>query len=519
MKEDPGEVDEQSSKRLPCEDSSKDHLEGQQLSRHAFHSTWEDIYQRELQAAAARRRYSRGIDASSRATEGAGSSRSSSRDSSQRSGSSEGTFVDGEEWFGPECAKIASWVCNILRKAEKHPLEPYFQLLRTLHSNKDKGSTTSEGNDCAGGLEASSQNYLSLPILDVGCGGGQFLARLQRRGFRRLAGIDYSASAVRLAAANLLRAKAKKGKRSACHVCLRQADLRHLEPGAAPVAHLKSLDLCICCCSETSVICDISCWPKDGSSDGVARHQQNSCACEPLRSLPPFPVFFDKGTFDVFWLMRAPEVYVQSMHRVMPQYAILFLTSCNCTLEELDSHFCLLEGGQPREQACGAKTSEKNVLPSSMPHQRCPSSGVLEGHRQAGGNSSSSVSDGLPVHNTTSIPPSLSPMFERIDMLPHRSFKFGGVEGQFCMFFPLFFKAPLVCFEQALAGKEGEHAVLTLWLRFTNTLTIGLALAALELDAAHRERLPEPQKDQRAFHGFAKELNAWERTTFGGSRG
>ncbi|OEH76332.1 hypothetical protein cyc_00593 [Cyclospora cayetanensis] len=349
--------------------------EFEQPSAHALHSTWEEIYQRELKAAAARKAYiSRQGRRSVRERETVDSgSRSESRSSSV---SSDTSSIEGEEWFGPECIKIASWVSSTLGKTHNHPLQLYF---RALHASR--GTFGSVGEACVGsscdwcrgeGILISKE-FMRLPVLDVGCGGGQVLARLKRCGFQRLAGIDYSASAIQLAKSNL-RAPASSHEET------------HADERADPLA---------------------------------------SSTCEPVDGLPHFPVVFDKGTFDVFWLMHTPEVYVQCMHRLMPQYGLLFLTSCNCTVEELDALFCFKSeaAAQPTaEQTPGTRvdgaTPESAPGPSISTTPYCGISTSLTKDLCNGDASGGSLDTKSGV------------AFERIGTLPHRSFKFGGAEGQ-----------------------------------------------------------------------------------------
>ncbi|KYK68117.1 methyltransferase domain protein [Toxoplasma gondii TgCatPRC2] len=88
-----------------------------------------------------------------------------------------------------------------------------------------------------------------------------------------------------------------------------------------------------------------------------------------LHALPQFPIIHDKGTFDVFYLLKIPKVYVQRIWALLPARGLLCLTSCNCTREELESFFCERENGD-------------------------------------------------------------KPFFQVLDQLRHKAFKFGGVEGQ-----------------------------------------------------------------------------------------
>ncbi|KEP65704.1 UNVERIFIED_CONTAM: hypothetical protein HHA_249010 [Hammondia hammondi] len=94
--------------------------------------------------------------------------------------------------------------------------------------------------------------------------------------------------------------------------------------------------------------------------------------CEPLsilHALPQFPIIHDKGTFDVFYLLKIPKVYVQRIWALLPARGLLCLTSCNCTRAELEGFFCEPENGG-------------------------------------------------------------KPFFQVLDQLRHKAFKFGGVEGQ-----------------------------------------------------------------------------------------
>ncbi|KAL8454307.1 hypothetical protein Emed_000416 [Eimeria media] len=356
------------------------------LSRHAFKSTWDDIYQRELEAAASRRSYAQQRGRQAAGADVMPASRSSSRESSRSSTCSDNGSMDGEEWFEPECAKIEKWVCSTLQKQQDNPLQLFIQSLHASHLSEQEKLSICEEEHCMCHMLRGPPHCFSLPILDVGCGGGQFLARLRRCGFVRLAGVDYSASAICLAKANLLH----RGPRSSCHMCLRQADLRSLQLDAAPLQHARPPS-CFCCrCERTAEGLRDSAKTERKVSSEAECSSESACTCEPLSSLPPFPVVFDKGTFDVFWLMHTPEVYVECMHRLMPQYAILFLTSCNCTVEELDSIFCAIADKQH---------------PLSI------------------------AADDAPENKDKDAKQS-KPFFERIDLLPHRSFKFGGVTGQ-----------------------------------------------------------------------------------------
>ncbi|PHJ20243.1 methyltransferase domain protein [Cystoisospora suis] len=102
------------------------------------------------------------------------------------------------------------------------------------------------------------------------------------------------------------------------------------------------------------------CWEgKSGENTAQSRR----------RSLPPFPLIHDKGTFDVFYLLRTPEIYVRRIWGLLAPGGMLFLTSCNCTRSELEELF-------------RARESETEQL------------------------------------------------FEVADELRHKTFKFGGVEGQ-----------------------------------------------------------------------------------------
>ncbi|XP_026191823.1 uncharacterized protein LOC34617744 [Cyclospora cayetanensis] len=397
--------------------------EFEQPSAHALHSTWEEIYQRELKAAAARKAYiSRQGRRSVRERETVDSgSRSESRSSSV---SSDTSSIEGEEWFGPECIKIASWVSSTLGKTHNHPLQLYF---RALHASR--GTFGSVGEACVGsscdwcrgeGILISKE-FMRLPVLDVGCGGGQVLARLKRCGFQRLAGIDYSASAIQLAKSNLRYRHFEENGGKGFHICLRQADLRDLKPLRDPTATNMHLP-CICCHCE-------SCRAPASSHEETHADERAdplaSSTCEPVDGLPHFPVVFDKGTFDVFWLMHTPEVYVQCMHRLMPQYGLLFLTSCNCTVEELDALFCFKSeaAAQPTaEQTPGTRvdgaTPESAPGPSISTTPYCGISTSLTKDLCNGDASGGSLDTKSGV------------AFERIGTLPHRSFKFGGAEGQ-----------------------------------------------------------------------------------------
>ncbi|KAL8435447.1 hypothetical protein ACSSS7_002518 [Eimeria intestinalis] len=383
--------------------------EGNEFSSHAFKSTWDDIYRRELEAAASRKNYARQRGKQAGAAERDATSRSSSRASSRSSTCSDDASVDGEEWFQPECAKIASWVCSTLRKQEDNPLQMFIQSLHTLQLDEQRQPFTCEEDHCMCRMVRGPPHCLSLPILDIGCGGGHFIARLRRSGFARLAGVDYSANAIRLAEANLLH----QGAPSSCHICLRQADLRSLRPEPAPL-HRARPPSCFCCHCDSNV--DASC--DSGKTKERATEAESSCvptcACEPLANLPPFPVVFDKGTFDVFWLMHTPELYVECVHRLMPRYAILFLTSCNCTVEELDSIFCATADEQRRPSIAAGDAPQSTGLAARGPLQKSNTK-AFPGSQDSGDAFS---------------PETPRPLFERIDLLPHRSFKFGGVVGQ-----------------------------------------------------------------------------------------
>ncbi|KAL8455202.1 hypothetical protein Emag_001039 [Eimeria magna] len=398
--------------------------EKKELSFHALKSSWDDIYQRELEAAASRRSYARQRGKQAGAADRMPTNRSSSRASSRNSTCSDDASVDGEEWFQPECAKIASWVFNTLRKQEDNPLQLFIRSTHALRLSKQENFLVCEEEHCICRMVRGPPHCFLLPILDVGCGGGQFLARLRRCGFVRLAGIDYSASAICLAATNLWH----QGARSSCHICLRQADLRSLQLEAAPLHHLKPPS-CFCChCGRTA--------EASRGSEKTEKHVSEAespnvtpCACEPLASLPPFPVVFDKGTFDVFWLMHTPEVYVECMHRLMPRYAILFLTSCNCTVEELDSIFCATADERLRPSVAEGHAPGNNDIVVGEPLHKSGRGGLL-GSQVLRDTSSPSLSSGATATGHCPGPEISRPLFERIDLLPHRSFKFGGVIGQ-----------------------------------------------------------------------------------------
>ncbi|KAL8276052.1 hypothetical protein Esti_000046 [Eimeria stiedai] len=394
------------------------------LSLHALKSTWDDIYRRELEAATSRRSYAQQRGEQAGPAERMPTSRSSSRASRRSSTCSDDASVDGEEWFQPECAKIASWVCSTLRKQEDNPLQLFIQSLHALHINEQKRLFICEEERCMCRMVRGPPHCFLLPILDVGCGGGQFLARLRRCGFARLAGIDYSASAIRLAELNLIH----QGALSNCHVCLRQADLRSLQPEAAS-SHDATPPSCFCCrCGRTA---EASCG-SDKPERKVTEAESScmtTCACEPLASLPPFPVVFDKGTFDVFWLMHTPEEYVECMHRLMPRYAILFLTSCNCTVEEVDRIFCATADEQRRPSIAAGDVRVNNDVRASESLQKS-SAGALPSSKVSGGTTSRSLGGDTTAIGHCRFSENPRPPFERIALLPHRTFKFGGVVGQ-----------------------------------------------------------------------------------------
>ena len=430
--------------------------EDEQISRHAFHSTWEEIYQRELHNAAARKAYQTTVQykrstvksqAGCRSTRRNCSSRcnssSRSRSSSMsRSGgnsdrSSDSSSIDGEEWFAPECGKILSWVLNTLRRPQNHPLQLYFRRAHALRNAESPGTGECRGGACdwcRGEGPLISQEFTEIPVLDVGCGGGQFLARLRRCGLKRLAGIDYSQNAIQLARSNLYGEGSRSRSCNAIHICLRQADLRHLRAGQTGGKLKNAIDNCICCCSKTQTAHNVS---AQHETAGRANDEGSlsPCSCEPATSLPPFPVVFDKGTFDVFWLMRTPELYGQCMHRLMPQYGILFLTSCNCTVDDLDSLFCektdaYQEQQQQQQQAPTTKPQRENQMPAGAAHPAVAgASGALAFTKCRVSGPEDLLGGTDERYNRTSTNHGM-PFFERLGLLPHRSFKFGGVEGQ-----------------------------------------------------------------------------------------
>ncbi|CDJ70017.1 hypothetical protein, conserved [Eimeria necatrix] len=395
------------------EESTGQDMEDDELSRHAFHSTWEEIYQRELTNARTRKAYRSSFGQGNehkRECNSRSSSRSSSRCSSRRS--SDSSSVDGEEWFGPECAKIATWVLNTLKCSKGNQLQPFFRrvhALRRADTNETDACASGKCDWCQGTGPRISQEFTKLPVLDLGCGGGQFLARLRRCGFERLAGVDYSRSAIELARCNLWGRYPKVSSDKSPHICLRQADLRDLKPEEGSEIQ-KGHHPCICCCEKAYEL------PKVSKQNGGADSEEESCgvlscSCEPATTLPPFPVVFDKGTFDVFCLMHTPEQYVQCVHRLMPAYGLLFLTSCNCTLEELDSLFC----SAPESKMPHRDTAEVPLKPTKSESRTSVPQEIRKG--LAAEDSEHSFARG-------------SPLFERVGFLPHRSFKFGGVEGQ-----------------------------------------------------------------------------------------
>ncbi|CDJ27525.1 uncharacterized protein EMH_0032580 [Eimeria mitis] len=294
--------EENTEKGLEAQQSSDDGEEREaeeQLSRHAFHSTWEEIYQRELHNATARKAYQTTNQhkrtSTKRQADCRGSSRSSSSSrsscGSNSDSSSDRCSIDGEEWFGPECGKILNWVLSTLSRRQDHPLQLYFRRVHAVSSPDSSGAAECRGGACdwcrgegslisqeftkipvldvgCGGGQFPGEgpliakDFTKIPVLDVGCGGGQFLVRLRRCGFERLAGIDYSHSAIQLARSNV---------------------------GEGPLI------------------------------------------AEDFTKIPVLDVGCGGGQF---------LLYVQCMHRLMPQYGLLFLTSCNCTLEDLESLFC-----------------------------------------------------------------------------------------------------------------------------------------------------------------------------------
>ncbi|CDJ58295.1 hypothetical protein, conserved [Eimeria maxima] len=412
-----------------------------QFSPHAFHSTWEELYQRDLHNAAARKAYQatkkheRTIG--KRQMEARRSSRCSSSGTSDCS--SDSSSIDGDEWFGPECGKILSWLLNTLKTPHNHPLKPYFRRVHALCNTGSLGAGVCRGDTChwcKGEGPLISQEFKRLPILDVGCGGGQFLARLRRCGFQRLAGVDYSHSAIQLARSNLCEKAGRTSSYGFAHICLRQADLRHLRADKRGDDREDRDYPCICCCSRALSSPNV---PADSGEESGRNDRGGSspCSCKPATRLPPFPVVFDKGTFDVFWLMRTPELYVQCMHRLMPQYSILFLTSCNCTIEDLDSLFCAKIGApeqqqqQKQQQAPSKNSRRENTVHSEASHQAAAaaSSEPLESADCRISEPVDSLGETDGVDNGSKSAPE-GPLFERIGLLPHRSFKFGGVEGQ-----------------------------------------------------------------------------------------
>ncbi|CBZ56085.1 conserved hypothetical protein [Neospora caninum Liverpool] len=450
--------------------SAEGEKEDAKLPLPALHDYWEDLYHHELQLASSE---------DGECSEDAEASRCVDRSDQEESDSDASTVYEGngEEWFEAQSEAIASW---LLSKAEEISSEGK---LASVRGNSDlpeiAGSETRE-------REASTRDQ--IPILDVGCGNGLFLLRLLRRGCSTLAGVDYSAAAIRLARQNVDRMLRRLKRRQrwrrtsetcghteadqkggAClgsslaftsadtvepdaadrfpHVCLALVDVRKVVPLDAPTGAFESCkekpqaesgvrgrlcrsvrrarSACVAtaerrrservtceplktcprgvskdgrvsgdalkCMEETDCVDKgdtaserlQECMPaKRGSwvdADGVGRffcccgegvEDRTECGILPLlHALPQFPIIHDKGTFDVFYLLKIPKVYVHRISALLPARGLLCLTSCNCTRSELEEFFCESERGD-------------------------------------------------------------EPLFRVVDQLRHKTFKFGGVEGQ-----------------------------------------------------------------------------------------
>ncbi|PFH38112.1 hypothetical protein BESB_004530 [Besnoitia besnoiti] len=390
----------------------------------ASYAYWEDVYERELHLACEDQEED-DEDSSASAEE---------RIDTDNSETDEG---DGEEWFAAQSEAIADWLVASLEEvcsgtkltAGDHPSRA------AAYANFPRATNPRTERSLASDLPERGEmpkTHLEIPILDVGCGNGLFLLRLLRRGCCALAGVDYSAAAIQLARRNvgrlLLRKKGQRGRRqravrrgdqtetespeeggeapepcldsasaapasdasrSLPHVCLSLVDLRQVQAlkaaktsSAGARAHEASRSECLlgagargCAgCGSSSTSREqrngADRPPDDGVSSPGRPEGLSGDTLAPLEALPQFSVIHDKGTFDVFYLLKTPEVYVQRIAPLLPAAGLLFLTSCNCTRDELEGFFCRSEQGT-----------------------------------------------GLPL-------------FEVVDQLRHKTFKFGGVEGQ-----------------------------------------------------------------------------------------
>ncbi|KAH0487838.1 MAG: hypothetical protein KVP17_001586 [Porospora cf. gigantea B] len=125
----------------------------------------------------------------------------------------------------------------------------------------------------------------NTPVLDIGCGNGMFLKRLQDLGFTQLAGFDYVADAVRLARRLL-----------------------------GPCAVVDQLDL-------TAPMQDMPM-----SCNRVSRLIATRWAA----------LIHDKGTFDIFFMGNRVAEYAAALQESLlgPGVHVL-ITSCNATVAEL----------------------------------------------------------------------------------------------------------------------------------------------------------------------------------------
>ena len=210
----------------------------------------------------------------------------------------------------------------------------------------------------------------------MGSGNGSTLLSLATSGWRRLTGVDYSISAVKLAA-SIARRKVEDGWLKGFHVVEltgeeEEEESELQEKDEASQENISVQRLSAAAPSQNASLCpylafavyDLTITPSSSSSSTLINTNPSTDKTSPLKARPPHPKFdviLDKGTFDAISLCpdeaeRKKNLYVDFVRTVLKEEeeeeevvggrgGIFCLTSCNWTEDELvkifGQHFTL----------------------------------------------------------------------------------------------------------------------------------------------------------------------------------